>query len=183
VDRYGIRYPTPYRGPSLDFAPDPGRTGTASRASTGPAVAVYAEGADGSLTRVEPRVSPPAGGYAPEIRQVGRGALLGHRGAARAGGLHHRGAGGPAGRAGRPGGDRRIELRGHRGARRLPGAAAAFDPVVVDVEDVYNAVGFGMALPGAITDYLAARDALYPFSHVQLVGTDCYDRLNYISSA
>ena len=58
---------------------------------------------------------------------------------------------------------------------------AAFDPVLVDIEDIYNGFGYGMALPSAITDYLAARDDVNPFTHVQLVGADCYDRLNYIS--
>jgi hypothetical protein len=58
---------------------------------------------------------------------------------------------------------------------------AEFNPVVVDVEDIYNAVGYGMALPSAITDYLLARREINPFSHVQLVGSDCYDRRNYIS--
>ena len=38
-----------------------------------------------------------------------------------------------------------------------------------------------MALPSALTDYLKARRELQPYTHVQLVGSDCYDRLNYIS--
>ena len=56
-----------------------------------------------------------------------------------------------------------------------------FNPVVVDVEDIYNSVGYGMALPSAITDYLRARRELQPYRMVQLVGSDCYDRRNYIS--
>lgn len=181
VDRYGVRYPSPYRGPSLDFAPDPWADGYRIEGFAGPSVAVYAEGAAGSLTRVEARVSASGDGYAAEVRQMDAKRFwvteAPHAPAVFTTQAPPDLLAGPA------------ELVVIAGSSFLGTPAlddylaqrAAFAPVAVDVEDVYNAVGFGMALPSAIRDYLRARDAIHPFSHVQLVGTDCYDRLNHVS--
>jgi hypothetical protein len=182
VDRYGVSYPAPYQGPTLDFPADPSAQGYVVGGFDGPAVAVYAEGPQGALTRIDPRVSAAGGQYAAEIRSwdadrfwvtdrphapavfttEAPGDLLA----------------GPA--------DLVViadsSFLGTAALDAYLAQTADFDPVVIDVEDVYNAVGYGMAVPGAITDYLAARNAVHPFSHVQLVGTDCYDRMNRVSS-
>jgi len=182
IDRYGVSYPSPYRGPSLDFAPDPWADGYRVEGFAGSAIAVYAEGPDGALTRVEPRVVASGSGHAAEIRQLAAervwvsetprspavftteapGDLLG--------GTADLLVLADSSFVGTPALDEYLAQK------------AGFDPLVVDVEDVYNAYGFGMALPSAITDFLRARDAVSPLTHVQLVGTDCYDRLNYVSS-
>lgn len=182
VDRYSARYPSPYRGPSLDFAPDRWADGYRVEGLAGTSVVAYAEGRDGSLTRVDPRLVQSGAGYAAELRQMDA-ARYWVTEAPHAPGVFTTEAppdllAGPAGLVVVAG----SSLVGSWALDDYLAQKAAFDPVVVDVEDVYNAVGFGMALPSAITDYLSARNAIYPFSHVQLVGTDCFDRLSYISS-
>jgi hypothetical protein len=183
VDRWGLRYPHPYQGPSLDFAPDPRADGYIVDGFASPAVVAYAEAQDGSLTRVDPRITPSAGGYAAELRQM-TAARYWVTGSPFAPTVFTTEAPSPNLL------DGAADLVVIAGSNFVGSAAldaylaqrAAFSPVVVDVEDIYNAVGYGMALPSAITDYLKARDAIQPFTHVQLVGTDCYDRLNYVSS-
>jgi hypothetical protein len=182
VDDYALRHPSPYLGPSLDFAADPAADGYRIEGFTSPSVAAYAEHADGTLTRLTPRVAAAGGGWAAELRGMDAEhfwvTAAPHRpqvftteappdllsGAADlvvvAGSSF----------VGTPALDDYVAQR------------AGLHPLVVDVEDVYNAFGYGMALPSAITDFLAARDAVSPFSHVQIVGADCYDRLNHISS-
>ncbi|HUP42883.1 MAG TPA: C25 family cysteine peptidase, partial [Thermoanaerobaculia bacterium] len=182
VDRYGARYSSPYKGPSLDFAPDRSADGYLIEGLASPAVVAYAEGAGGALTRVDPRVVESGAGYAAELRQMDA-ARYWVTESPHAPEVFTTEApadllAGPAGLVVIAG----SSLVGSWALDDYVAQKAAFGPVVVDVEDVYNSVGFGMALPSAITDYLAARDAFYPFSHVQLVGTDCFDRLNYISS-
>ncbi|HEX6200961.1 MAG TPA: GEVED domain-containing protein, partial [Thermoanaerobaculia bacterium] len=182
VDRYGVRYPGPYRGPSLDFAPDGWMSGYRIEGFATPSVAVYAEGLGGALLRIDPRVTPSGGGYAVEIRQMAAERFWVTE-APHAPEVFTTEA--PPDLLAGPADLVVIAGSGFAGTRALEDYAAqraAFDPVVVDVEDVYNAVGFGMALPSAVTDYLAARDAVYPFTHVQLVGADCYDRRGYVSS-
>lgn len=185
VDRYGVRYPSPYRGPALDFAPDRGASGYLIDGFATPAVAAYAEGADGSLTRidtrVETRVAPAGAGYAVELRQMDAKRFW-VTAAPHAPAVFTTAAppdllSGPADLVVIAG----SSFVGSQALDDYVANRAALDPIVVDVEDVYNAVGFGMALPSAITDYLAARDAIHPFTHLQLVGTDCYDRLNHVS--
>ena len=181
VDRWGLRHPSPYRGPSLDFAPDPWAEGYRVEGFAGPAVAVYAEGVGGSLTRIDPRVSATGSGYAAEIRQIDAERVWVTE-APHAPEVFTTQA--PADLLAGPADLVVIAGSSFVGTPALDdyvAQRAAFDPVVIDVEDVYNAVGFGMALPSAITEYLAARDAVHPFTHVQLVGTDCYDRLGYVS--
>jgi hypothetical protein len=181
VDRYGARYPSPYHGPTLDFAPDRWADGYRVDGLAGPSVVAYAQGPDGSLTRVDPRLIQSGAGYAAELRQTDAVRYWVTE-APHAPEVFTTEAppdllAGPAGLVVVAG----SSFVGSWALDDYLAQKAAFDPVVVDVEDVYNAVGFGMALPSAITDYLAARDAIHPFSHVQLVGTDCYDRLGYIS--
>jgi hypothetical protein len=184
VDRYGLRYPTPYRGPALDFAADAWADGYRIEGFDGSSVTAYAEAADGSLTRLDPRVIPagaPGDGYAVELRQMDAERFwvteTPHTPEVFTTEAPPDLLAGPADLVVIAG----SSFVGSRALDDYLAAKAAFDPVVIDVEDVYNAVGFGMALPSAITDYLRARDAVYPFDHVQLVGTDCYDRLGYIS--
>jgi hypothetical protein len=185
IDRYGVEYLTPYRGPTLDFAPDPRAQGYRIEGFQSADIVAYGDDARGSLTRYQSNVEPSGSGFAAELRQI---------------------------TGGRDDGRIWVTERPYRPAvftteqpdNLLEGPAdlvivaessfvdtqaldeyvaqkADFNPVVVDVDDIYNGVGFGMALPSAITDYLAARNRIYPFTHVQLVGSDCYDRLNYIS--
>lgn len=184
VDRYGLRYPSPYRGPSLDFAPDPNADGYRVEGFEGPDAVAYAEGGDGALTRIDLRTQRDREGYAAELRTLppGDAERIWVTAAPHAPPVFTTEApadllAGPADLVviagssfvGTPALDDYLQQR------------SDLDPVVIDVEDVYNAVGFGMALPSAITDYLRARDAVFPFTHVQLVGTDCYDRLNHVS--
>ena len=181
VDRYGLLYPSPYRGPSLDFGPDGWMSGYRVEGFTTPEVAAYAEGRAGALVRIEPRVVPSGGGWAAEIRPMAAERFW-VTAAPHAPEVFTTEA--PGDLLAAPADLVVIAGSGLVGTRALEDYAAqraAFDPVVIDVEDVYNAVGYGMALPSAITDYLAARDAVHPFSHVQLVGADCYDRRNYVS--
>ncbi len=181
VDRYGVLYPTPYRGPRLDFAPDRLADGYRIDGFRTPSVAAYAEGEDGSLTRVGLRVSPSGGAYSVEFRRLDAKRFWITE-APRT----------PAVFTTQAPPDLLADsadlvVIAGSGFVNSPALAdylaqrAAFNPVVVDVEDIYNAVGYGMALPSAITDYLAARNAIHPFTHVQLVGADCYDRRNYVS--
>lgn len=182
IDRYGVEYPAPYQGPTLDFAPDRAAGGYVVAGFASPAVVVYAEDADGGLTRIDSRVSAAGGGYAAEIRSWDAERFwVTERPHAPAVFTTEAPADLLAGPA------ELVVIAGSSfvGTDALDdylAQKADFNPVVVDVEDVYNGVGFGMAVPGAITEYLAARHAVHPFSHVQLVGTDCYDRLNRVSS-
>lgn len=182
VDRYGVAYPAPYQGPTLDFPVDPSAQGYVVGGFDGPAVAVYAEGPQGALTRIDPRVSAAGGKYSAEIRSWDAERFwVTDRPHAPA--VFTTEA--PADLLAGPADLVVIADSSFIGTAALDAylaQTADFDPVVVDVEDIYNAVGFGMAVPGAITDYLAARNAIHPFSHVQLVGTDCYDRMNRVSS-
>ncbi|HEX6202082.1 MAG TPA: C25 family cysteine peptidase, partial [Thermoanaerobaculia bacterium] len=182
VDRYGVEHPAPYLGPTLDFAPDPAARGYLVSGFSGPGVVVYAEGADGGLTRIEPRTSAAGGGWAAEIRAwAAERYWVTERPHAPA--VFTTAA--PPDLLAAPADLVVIAGSSFVGTAALDAylaQTADFDPLVVDVEDVYNAVGYGMALPGAITDYLAARHAVHPFTHVQLVGTDCYDRFNRMSS-
>ncbi|HSL82495.1 MAG TPA: C25 family cysteine peptidase, partial [Thermoanaerobaculia bacterium] len=181
VDRYGVRYPSPYRGPSLDFAPDPFADGYRVEGFATPGAVAYAEGADGSLTRIDTRVSAAGGGYTLEVQRADA-ARFWVTEAPHTPEVFTTEA--PPDLLAGPADLVVIAGSGLAGTQALDDYAAqraALDPVVIDVEDVYNAVGYGMALPSAITDDLAARDAVYPFTHVQLVGADCYDRLNYVS--
>ena len=57
--------------------------------------------------------------------------------------------------------------------------AEGWSTKLVDVFDIYQAYGYGMATPSAITDYLDdAREMGY--SHVQLVGAASYDYRDYL---
>lgn len=181
VDHYAVHYPSPYRGPSVDFAADPAAGGYRVEGFASPAVVAYAEGADGSLTRLDPRLSADATGYAAELRQIDAAHFwvteAPHQPAVFTTEASPDLLAGPADLVVIAG----SSFVGTRALDDYLAQRSAFDPVVVDVEDIYNAVGYGMALPSAITDYLRARDAVHPFSHVQLVGADCYDRRNYLS--
>lgn len=182
VDDYAVRYPSPYRGPALDFAADPRASGYRIEGFQSPDVVAYAEGSDGSLTRLMPRIDPAAGGFAAELRQLDAERFWVTE-SPHAPEVFTTEApsddllGGPA--------DLVVladsSFLGTQALNDYLSQRSAFDPVVVDVEDVYNAVGFGMALPSAITDYLRVRDQVHPFTHVQLVGADCFDRLSYVS--
>ena len=184
VDDFAVRYPTEYRGPALNFPADPWASGYRVEGFNGPAVSAYAEAADGGLTRLSPRLEPLADGtWAAELRQV-EGARFWVTETPHAPAVFTTAAPSPDLLAG-PADLVVIAGSSFVGSRALDDYVAQradLDPVVLDVEDVYNAAGHGMALPAAITDYLRARDAVHPFTHVQLVGTDCYDRLNRISS-
>ena len=50
---------------------------------------------------------------------------------------------------------------------------------LVDVDDIYEAYGYGMALPSSITDFLTDARAT-GFSHVQIVGASNYDYHDYL---
>jgi len=181
IDRYGVRYPSPYLGPELDFDSDPSAGGYRVHGFGGPSIAAYGEHDDGSLTRITPWVTPSAGGFAAELRQLDAAHFW----------LDESPytpevftTDAPADLLAGSGELVVIADSSFVGTQALDDYLAeksAFDPVVIDVEDIYNGVGFGMALPGAITDYLKVRSSVRPFTHVQLVGTDCYDRLNYVS--
>jgi hypothetical protein len=167
VDSYGVRHPAEYRGPSLDFAPDPFASGYAIGGFSGPGAVAYAEGADGSLTRVETRVSPaggPGGGYTAELRGMDA-ARFWVTEAPHAPAVFTTAA--PPDLLSEPGDLVVIAGSSFVGTGALDdyvAQRAAFGPVVVDVEDVYNAFGYGMATPSAITDFLAARDTVRPFA-------------------
>ncbi|MCH7665136.1 MAG: hypothetical protein IH936_04305 [Acidobacteria bacterium] len=181
IDRYGVRYPGPYLGPELDFDSDPSAGGYRVHGFGGPSIAAYGEHDDGSLTRITPWVTPSAGGFAAELRQLDAAHFW----------LDESPytpevftTDAPADLLAGPAELLVITASSFVGTQALDDYLAeksAFQPVVIDVEDIYNGVGFGMALPAAITDYLKVRNQVYPFTHVQLVGTDCYDRLNYLS--
>ena len=182
IDDYAVAYRTPYRGPSLDFAPDDSASGYRIEGLTGADPAAYAEGADGSLTRLAPRSQPAGGGWAAELRAVDAAHYWVSE-APHAPQVFTTAAPSPDLWAG-PADLVVVAESSFIGTTALDDYLAQhadLSPIVVDVEDVYNAVGFGMATPSAITDYLAARDAVHPFSHVQLVGSDCYDRLGHVS--
>ncbi|HEX2162586.1 MAG TPA: C25 family cysteine peptidase [Thermoanaerobaculia bacterium] len=183
IDRWGLELPVPFRGPTLDFAADPAAGGYRVEGFAGPAIAVYAEEAGGGLTRVEPRVAAAGGGWAAEIRAwngAERYWVTERPHAPEVFTTEEPGdlLAGPAELVVIAG----SSLIGTPALADYLAQTADFDPVVVDVEDVFNGFGFGMALPGAINDYLRARHAVHPFTHVQLVGTDCYDRLNKVSA-
>ena len=181
IDRYGVSYPGPYLGPELDFASDPEADGYRVDGFTTPSIAAYAEDEDGTLTRIAPRVSPAGGGYAAELRQVDAARFWVSEDP-HAPAVFTTGA--PPDLLADPAGLLVITGSSFVGTEALEAYVedrSELSPLVIDVEDIYNGVGFGMALPGAITDYLKIRDRLQPFTHVQLVGTDCYDRLNYLS--
>ena len=184
VDDFAVSHRTAYRGPALDFPADPWASGYRVDGFTSPEVAAYAEAGDGGLTRLSARIEAQADGtWTAELRQVD-GARFWITEAPHAPAVFTTAAPSPDLFAG-PADLVVIAGSSFVGSRALDDYVAQradFDPVVVDVEDVYNAVGYGMALPSAITDYLRARDAVHPFTHVQLVGTDCYDRLNHVSS-
>jgi hypothetical protein len=182
VDRYGVDYLAPYQGPTLDFPVDPSAQGYVVSGFDGPAVAVYAEGPQGALTRIDPRVSAAGGQYVAEIRSWDAERFW-VTDSPQAPAVFTTEA--PADLLAGPADLVVIADSSFIGTDALDAylaQTADFNPVVIDVEDVYNGVGFGMAVPGAITDYLAARNAIHPFTHVQLVGTDCYDRMNRVSS-
>lgn len=194
IDSYGLRFETPYRGPALDFAPDPRAQGYRVDGFTHPDVVAYSQMGADSLTRHHVSLIQSQNGFVAGFRQqpaIGSGRSDGTAADGRfwvTGAPHHPAVftteasgellSGPADLVviaessfvGTPALDDYLEDK------------SRFNPVVVDVEDIYNAVGYGMALPGAITDYLAARREIHPFGHVQLVGADCYDRRNYISN-
>jgi len=194
IDSYSLGYPTPYRGPALDFTPDRKAHGYRIEGFAGSNVVAYSHERNGALTRHQVSVFPSVKGYVAEFRQnrsdTGRdpgiaAALSGRFWVTDA--PHS-----PAVFTTQAPGDLfsapsdLVVIAGSSfvGTPALDGYVAnktEFNPVVVDVEDIYNAVGYGMALPSAITDYLLARRKLGPLSHVQLVGSDCYDRRNYIS--
>ncbi|MCU0304035.1 MAG: C25 family cysteine peptidase [Thermoanaerobaculales bacterium] len=194
VDRTRLEYRTSYRGPELDFAPDPAAHGYRVAGFASPNVVAYSEPVAGRLTRHQVEVRPADGGFVAELRQR-RVPMNGSPDADSA--LPERfwvteTPRSPAVFTTEAPGDL---LAGDADLVVVAGSSfvgapaleaylaerAELHPVVVDVEDVYNAFGWGMALPSAITDFLAARRVDSPFTHVQLVGSDCFDRLNHIS--
>jgi hypothetical protein len=181
VDRYGVRYPAPYLGSELDFESDPRADGYRVEGLAGSSIVAYAEHEDGSLTRLSPWVKPSGNGYSAELRQL-EAAHFWVSESPHTPSVFTTGASGDLFSA--PADLVVIAASSLVGSKALDdylAEKADFNPLVVDVEDIYNSVGFGMALPGAITDYLKVRDEIHPFNHVQLVGTDCYDRMNYLS--
>ncbi len=194
IDNYGLRFSTPYRGPELDFAPDRRAQGYLIEGFAGPNVVAYSHTGFDDLTRHQVSVHPSVSGYVAEFRQ-NRAASTDRLGGPQPSvkrfwvtDTPHS----PAVVSTRAAGDlfstpadlvviAGSSFVGSDALEQYLADKAEFNPVVVDVEDIYNAVGYGMALPAAITDYLTARREIQPFSHVQLVGSDCYDRLNYIS--
>lgn len=181
VDRYGLRYAASYRGASLDFAPDPAADGYRIAGLSRSSIAAYGEGAGGSLVRLEPVVERVESGYVADLPQVNAARVWVNQ-APHEPQVFTTEA--PGDLLDEPGDLVVVAESSFIGTPALEDyvqSKAAFNPVVVDIEDIYNAVGYGMAVPSAITDYLKARNARHPFSHVQLVGTDCYDRMNYIS--
>jgi len=53
---------------------------------------------------------------------------------------------------------------------------------VIDTESIYAAHGWNMALPEAITRFLATLDERADYGHVLLVGGDCYDYHDHLGS-
>ena len=182
VDRLGLRYAAPYRGPSVDFAPDPSAPGYRIEGFSTPSVAAYAEGNDGELTLLAPRTGEVGGKWWAAWRKV-KAERYWVTEAPSTPQVFTTDA--PPDLLAEPADLVVVAGSSFVGSQALQAyldARSHLDPLVVDIEDIYNAVGFGMALPSAVTDYLAARDAIHPFTHVQLVGTDCYDRLGYVSA-
>ena len=182
IDSYGVRYPAPYLGPALDFERDADAGGYWIDGFSLSSVSAYAEGADGSLTRVDTLVRPSGNGFGAELRQVRDTAHYWVSESPQLPSVFTTEA--PDDRLDVPADLVVITDSSFIGTRALDDyleQRSALSPVIVDVEAIYNGHGFGMALPGAITDYLSARDQAQPFTHVQLVGTDCYDRLNRVS--
>ncbi len=181
IDSYGVRYPAPYLGPELDFASDSRSEGYRVEGFASPSIVAYAEQANGTLTRVDARVAPSGRGFAAELRQLD-GAHFWVAESPHAPAVFTTEA--PADLLDVPAELVVITDSSFIGTAALDdylAQKAELNPVAIDVEDIYNGVGFGMALPGAITDYLKIRNEVQPFTHVQLVGTDCYDRLNRVS--
>ena len=196
VDDYTLRFSTPYRGPTLRFEADPHARGYHIEGFENPDVVAYSSAGERSLTRHEVSVYPSVNGLVAELRQdrTARNRTDRLTGAPTVATRFWvtEAAYEPVVFTTLPAGDLLSgpsDLVVIAGSSFVGSAALDayvtekqdFNPVVIDVEDIYNAVGYGMALPGAITDYLAARHGLYPFRHVQLVGADCYDRRNYVS--
>lgn len=181
LDRYGVSFRTPYVGPSLSFSPDPAARGYRIDGFATSAIVAYGEGSDGSLIRLDPAVARSGAGFAAELRQIDAARIW----------LTESPLVPAVFTTAAPGdllaGSADLLVIAESSFIGTPALdeylwqKVAFNPIVVDVEDIYNSVGYGMALPSAITDYLRARDAVAPFTHVQLVGADCYDRRNYIS--
>jgi hypothetical protein len=57
--------------------------------------------------------------------------------------------------------------------------AEGWNTKLVDVYDIYQAYGYGMATPSAITDYLDDAKEM-GYTHVQLVGAASYDYRDYL---
>ena len=182
LDRYGVSYRSPYLGPTLNFGLDRSARGYHIDGFATSAIDAYAEGADGSLTRLDVDVIRSGAGYAAEVRDADA-ARFWVTESPFAPAVFSTAA--PGDLLAGSGDLVVIADSSFIGTPALDDylwQKSAFNPIVVDVEDVYNAFGFGMALPSAITNFLRARNAVAPFTHVQLVGADCYDRRNYISS-
>jgi hypothetical protein len=183
VDRYGIRYPRGYHGPDQSFAPDPFADGYHLDGFADRDIAAYAVSAAGNVKRLGLKVFEDGGGYAAEFSQPADAEWIWVSGRPQQPSVFTTAP--PGDLLAGPAGLVVIADPAFIGGEALEDyllLKADFDPLVVSTEDIYNSVGFGMALPGALTEYLATREAVHPFSHVQLVGTDCYDRLNYVSS-
>ncbi len=58
-------------------------------------------------------------------------------------------------------------------------AAQGFQVKIVDVLDVYEQYGYGLPVPSAIRNYLAAQNDVSPISHVLIVGGATTDPLDY----
>ncbi len=194
IDNYGLSFRTPYRGPELDFAPDRRTHGYLIEGFNNPSVVAYSHSGLGDLTRHQVSVFPSVFGYVAEFRQKRSAASDRLSGTALSAkrfwvtDAPHS----PAVFSTRATDDlfsapadllviADSSFVETRALKEYLASKTEFNPVVVDVEDIYNTVGYGMALPSAITEYLRARWKLQPYSHVQLIGGDCYDRRNYIS--
>ena len=194
IDDYGLRFRTPYRGPELDFAPDRRAHGYLIEGFDTPSVVAYSNGGLADLIRHGVSVTPSANGYAAEFRQ-NRAVSDDRLSHSHASTSHFWVTDTPHAPAvfSTPAADDLFATPADLvvvtdssfvGTDALEGYLAdkgEFNPVVVDVEDIYNSLGYGMALPSAITDYLAVRRETQPYRYVQLIGSDCYDRRNYIS--
>ncbi len=56
--------------------------------------------------------------------------------------------------------------------------AEGYNPVVIDIDQVFADYGYGMRIPDAITAYLKAANDAFAYGHVLLVGGDVYDYLD-----
>lgn len=181
IDRYSITYPTSFNGPQLDFAMAAEDGGYRIEGVDAELMVAYAELEEGGLTRLAPIFAGDLA-FIPQVASAGRVWVTESPAEPNVFStvVADTQYGGPADLViitapefvGTPALDEYLTQKKEDGLKTA----------VIDTETIFNTKGFGMAVPQAITNYLAERDEVRPFSMVQLVGADCYDHHNRVSS-